>query len=117
MVAEQRETLGVFFCRTCYGASNENTQGRCSRSKAITAAKGRKIVTLLKSDRVAELLLQVQALGQAEGFDLISHQALGLANVLCLPTKKKVRHFNVLLLQQHINPCFDMFMYRTQMIQ
>ena len=50
-MAEQHEIFDVF-CRTRYGTSNENTQGGCSESKTITAAKERKIVTLSKKTNI-----------------------------------------------------------------
>ena len=90
MMAEQRETFDVF-CRTHYGAGNDNTQEGCSRSETITAAKGWKIVTLLKSDPVLlNYSSKFKHWVKQRGFQLISHQALGLSDVLCLPAKKKV---------------------------
>ena len=58
-MVEQHETFDVF-SRMRYGASNKNTQDRCSRSKTITAAKEWKIVTFEKTniDYIGALHLQ-----------------------------------------------------------
>lgn len=78
------------FCKTKYGLV-EGGPGGCTRSKTISLAKGKMIINVLKGDPVSlSYSCQFRHWVKHRGFKLISHQALGLKDVLCLPAKNKV---------------------------
>ena len=103
LAMEDQKDLFISFCNSRYGTSAEGDQSAaCGRSKTITKAKGQKIINVLKSNQVA---LEYSRVKQ-KGFKLMSHHALGLKEVLCLPAKKKVCYvYNYMILIQSLHNC------------
>ena len=60
--------------------------GDSKGSKTISRAKGENIIRLLKKDYTPKFRHWVKS----KGFQLISHSALGLKDVLCIPAKTSV---------------------------
>ena len=74
------------FCRLTF-IENDSKGG----SKAVTRAKGEKIVKLLNKDGDPDdYSPKFRHWVKTRGFQLITHSALGLRNVLCIPAKTNV---------------------------
>ena len=88
-MATQREAFEAY-CKECYGGfSDDDSSGACPKSKTITASKARKIVRVLKKDPAAvNYCPKFRHWVKRHGSRLITHTALGLMDVLCLPAKK-----------------------------
>ena len=105
---EDQKDLFISFCNSRYGTSAEGDQSAaCGRSKTITKAKGQKIINVLKSNPVAlEYSPKFRHWVKQKGFKLMSHHALGLKEVLCLPANKKVCYvYNYMILIQSLHNC------------
>ena len=90
------------FCHERYGS--EDGEGVCPKSKTVTASKGKKIVAVLKGAPESETYCpKFRHWVRRRGFKLVSHSALGLCDVLCLPAKKPV---SVLYVLYHAMPGF-----------
>ena len=88
----EREVFTAF-CKSRYGVTDGSGPGGCTRSKTITTGKGEMIVNVLKGDPASlHYSSKFRHWVKQRGFKLISHQALGLRDVLCLPAKKKVSY-------------------------
>ena len=75
----------------CWGGWEEDHPAACVRSKTVTKAKGKKIINVLKGNPIAqEYSPKFRHWVKQRGFKLMSHHALGLVKVLCLPAKIKV---------------------------
>ena len=73
------------FCRVTF--IENDSKG----SKTITRAKGEKIIKLLNKDGDQEdYSPKFRHWVKTRGFQLVSHSALGLKNVLCIPAKTDV---------------------------
>ena len=91
----QREAFEAY-CKERYGGFSDESGGVCPKSKTVTASKGKMIVRVLKNDPgAANYCPKFKHWVKQRGFQLITHNALGLTDVLCLPAKKKVQYYKI----------------------
>ena len=89
---DDQKDIFISFCNSRYGMSGEEDHpASCARSKTVTKAKGQKIINVLKGNPIAqEYSPKFRHWVKQRGFKVMSHHALGLVEVLCLPAKIKV---------------------------
>ncbi len=93
-IGEQR-AIFERFCKERYGGFGDGALG-CLKSKTVTKAKGEKIVRVLKGEPEADQYSpKFKHWVKQRSYKLVSHAALGLTDVLCLPAKKKVCVLNI----------------------
>ena len=86
---EQQHKLFEDYCRDKYGGFGTDNDG-CPRSKAVTKAKGERIVKILQGACIESDTLQFRHWIKQRRFKLVTHSALGFKDVLCIPAKTKV---------------------------
>ena len=70
-------------------------EGENKGSKSMTRAKGEKVIALLRKDgNPDDYIPKFKHWVKTRGFQLITHSALGLLNILCLPAKTNVSILN-----------------------